>query len=507
MITNNDIKKSSENFYIHQNELLNDIIVATDKKAIRLPYHPIRRLTALLLTLSVVLCGCVTAYAVSPQFRNYLNLWFMNDNKQQDTVPDGYTGIYTIAELNNIRNDLSGKYILMNDLTFTDGNFAEGGAYAGGWIALGDEDEPFIGIFDGNGYVINNLKLNTDRAFSGLFGSTSHTATTKSDFSEESRNLHDSNEYEGLIKNLGLNNVKANLVVNKENYGTVEGSYKFIKIGSIAAQGYYIVGCYAENVDIDVTVEDFEFMYTQQALENSSFENYIIDIQVGGLCGSAFIIDSCYTSVDISMINNFTHHDFIFIDKNQNQFNGGDCFNITTSAGRLATNSFVTVTSYANGSVVIDDLESEPNLLFGYDSFIPNLISEETWVKINDALNIVYQENERSVRVFRAYFMKTHLTRDLSDLLYNNSENSKEYYLIDPCTTTLELRRLEEIILKAYNKDDFMNLVKNDGVKDRINYCYVLEDSVSYEQSYFEQFDFENIWVMKDGVPKLQLFQ
>ena len=36
--------------------------------------------------------------------------------ENQTTVPDGYIGIYTAEDLYNIRNNLSGKYILMNDI-------------------------------------------------------------------------------------------------------------------------------------------------------------------------------------------------------------------------------------------------------------------------------------------------------------------------------------------------------------------------------------------------------
>ncbi len=34
----------------------------------------------------------------------------------QQKVPDGFIGIYNPEDLHNIRNDLSGHYILMNDI-------------------------------------------------------------------------------------------------------------------------------------------------------------------------------------------------------------------------------------------------------------------------------------------------------------------------------------------------------------------------------------------------------
>lgn len=70
-------------------------------------------------------------------------------------IPDGYTPIYTAQNLSNIRNNLSGKYILMNDIDLT--NF-------GNWTPLGimisgGDTSAFKGVFDGNGFTIRNVRL------------------------------------------------------------------------------------------------------------------------------------------------------------------------------------------------------------------------------------------------------------------------------------------------------------------------------------------------------------
>ncbi len=70
-----------------------------------------------------------------------------------DDIPDGYTPIYTAEELNNIRNNLSGKYILMNDIDLS--------AYEN-WNPIGTNSAPFIGAFDGNDFSIKNLSLKYD---------------------------------------------------------------------------------------------------------------------------------------------------------------------------------------------------------------------------------------------------------------------------------------------------------------------------------------------------------
>lgn len=86
-------------------------------------------------------------------------------SSQRSVVPDGYTGIYSVYDLNNIRNDLAGKYILMTDIIFTD-EFSKGGIFFNdgkGWEPIGtDSETPFTGVFDGNGYVIKGLYIDSD---------------------------------------------------------------------------------------------------------------------------------------------------------------------------------------------------------------------------------------------------------------------------------------------------------------------------------------------------------
>ena len=54
---------------------------------------------------------------------------------------------------------LSGSYILGNDITMSDE-----------WIPIGSPDEPFTGIFDGNGYIIYNLTATKNTDHMGFFG-------------------------------------------------------------------------------------------------------------------------------------------------------------------------------------------------------------------------------------------------------------------------------------------------------------------------------------------------
>ena len=78
-----------------------------------------------------------------------------------DRVPGGYKAIYTPLDLFLVRNDMSGKYILMADIDLTEA-LSEGGELynTDGWVPLGyggSANTPFSGIFDGNGHRISGL--------------------------------------------------------------------------------------------------------------------------------------------------------------------------------------------------------------------------------------------------------------------------------------------------------------------------------------------------------------
>lgn len=86
--------------------------------------------------------------------------------EQQTSVPAGYTGIYTAEDLKNIRDNMRGKYILMNDIDLSGID----------WVPLEAPSTAiapdFNGILDGNGYTIRNLSC-TGESKAALFESNS----------------------------------------------------------------------------------------------------------------------------------------------------------------------------------------------------------------------------------------------------------------------------------------------------------------------------------------------
>ena len=84
----------------------------------------------------------------------------------------GYTPISTKEDLNNVRNNLTGKYYLTQDIVFTEADFAAGGAFYNegeGWQPIGSEENPFSGTFDGNGHAIDGLRMGSEQESLGLF--------------------------------------------------------------------------------------------------------------------------------------------------------------------------------------------------------------------------------------------------------------------------------------------------------------------------------------------------
>ena len=95
---------------------------------------------------------------------------------EDEALAQGYTVIKTADELQAIKNNLSGKYILMNDISL----------FGYDWEAIGDSGNAFTGEFNGNGYVISNLTINKpNEQYQGLFGYV----------------------YGGTVENIGLENI------------------------------------------------------------------------------------------------------------------------------------------------------------------------------------------------------------------------------------------------------------------------------------------------------------
>lgn len=135
----------------------------------------------------------------------------MKTSAQETEVPEGYTGIYTIADLWGIRNDTAGKYILMNDIDLTEAT-KEGGDWdtGMGWVPI----PTFSGVLDGNGYRIIGMNIyGSNRTVIGFIGELDS----------------------GKVINLGLKDVTIN--VSAAYVGAIAGEGDFGKIENCFCSG------------------------------------------------------------------------------------------------------------------------------------------------------------------------------------------------------------------------------------------------------------------------------
>lgn len=286
-----------------------------------------------------------------------LSVALASENDSVATVPDGYIGIYTAEDLDNVRNNLSGKYILMNNIDLS--------SYEN-WTPIGSSETPFTGDLDGNGYVIKNMKIykectDGDEPRFALFASTKNSdfnnlmlldvdinvkfsGEDSESFRVASLSGYDQNsEFENCITSGNITvdgfdegiaggiigNSSSFSLTNCVNYTNInlstENVYD-IYIGGISGNASTIIDqcCNFGNVTVSGTDSDEEFRKLKIGGLTADFGNYhsliydsynkgniSIDFSlpaayVGGISGYGFLIDSCYNTGSISVPENFS---------------------------------------------------------------------------------------------------------------------------------------------------------------------------------------------------------
>lgn len=225
-------------------------------------------------------------------------------------IPDGYTPIYTAEDLNNIRNNLSGKYILMNDIDLSDYE---------NWEPIGSETQPFTGALNGDGYGIINLVSK-----SGFFDCISGALISNLVIRDCNINEYIVKKHRGIIADKSYNSEFKNCYTSGSIFastgnGVIDIAYDFWQGGLAGfSESTHFKNCYS-NVDfsLEYTVmypyaagglvgqakdSDFVCCYTISEF-NETFIGYGntegLDIYTGGLAGNSVSgnkFENCYFS-------------------------------------------------------------------------------------------------------------------------------------------------------------------------------------------------------------------
>ena len=171
-----------------------------------------------------------------------------------------FSPIYTAKELYDIRNDLTGNYILMNDIDLTEAT-ANGGEWdfgGRGWNPIGSEDiysnSAFTGIFNGNGHAIIGMRIDFSGSMPSGVASSKYVGlfakVTGAVYNLEMRDVNITNtansmEYVGAIT--GFNE---GTISNCDVSGKIDALYAGTRVGGISGHNKGTISCCYNTADV-----------------------------------------------------------------------------------------------------------------------------------------------------------------------------------------------------------------------------------------------------------------
>ena len=153
--------------------------------------------------------------------------------------PEEPLKLCSYADLELIREDLDGHYLLGQDLNMPENS--EDSESIELWKPIGDDMSPFQGTFDGGGHVISNLRIVEFSQPAGFFGRVSGTEARITNLFLEEVNVQ-GRDYVGAL--VGYN--QGGTIQNSYAAGTVIGNRLGMLIGQM--EGGSIENSYAQGV-------------------------------------------------------------------------------------------------------------------------------------------------------------------------------------------------------------------------------------------------------------------
>lgn len=518
-----------------------------------------KRVLAAVFCASVVLLGTVCAFATVPALREYIHLLFLQEDNMVaplTEVPDGWIGIYTVDDLEAIRDDLDANYILMRDIRIPDEEYEPGGRYENGFTPIGEptryyrvteidgtrtvEDvdpsttngnyhvaySDFRGNFNGNGHVLSNLHI---RSFiegkAGLFASVESTyvLSNRTDSGEEYN--YDMSAIGGVIKNLGIED--SSVVIDDQDETLQRG--RSIYVGMIAGKASILAGCYVKNVTIDITSTSGANVFT-----------------TGGLAGEALLVDSCYAIADIRTETYTAYTEREFVSRTGGVAGMSDSCITSYFDGTISTNGEDCGVTYCDGT--------QPPMMINlpvYEEIVYRLLCYDSGIDFDRDEMTSYREVEAEDRATLSeevlasrdnlnwYETSGHLTDMIryaekngltDDALWNtvkfmsfytnvkyrqvqdfftypmDSEHMEYPFFLDPNVTPRERAELSRLLSLVFTEDEFITLCQENGIKYG---CYDNYDLRYDTVRSYDGFDTNYIWYVQDdgyAVQRLFLF-
>ncbi len=525
-----------------------------------------KRILAAAICVSVMLLGTVCAFATIPALREYLHFLFLQEDNTVSPlteVPDGWIGIYTVDDLESIRENLDANYILMCDIRIPDAEYEPGGRYENGFTPIGEatryyriteeggtktfeEVDPnatysnysiavkdFRGNFNGNGHVLSNVHI---RSFvdgrAGLFASVESTyvlgqyktiAANVTDTENAENYDYDMSTIGGVIKNLGIED--SSVVIDDQDETLQQG--RSVYVGMIAGKASTIAGCYVKNVTIDVTSVSGANVFT-----------------AGGLAGEALLVDSCYAIADIRTEAYTAYTEREFVNRTGGVAGMSDSCITSYFDGTISTNGEDCGVTYCDGTqppimINLPVMEEIVYRMVCHDSGI-NFDRDEmtSWREVEAEDRATLSEEELANRdSLNWYETSGHLTDMIryakknglkDDALWNtvkfmsfytnvkyrqvqdfftypvDSEHMEYPFFIDPYTKPRERTELSKLLSLVFTEDEFVTLCQENGIKYG---CYDNYDLRYDTARSYDGFDTNYIWyVQDDGYAVQRLF-
>ncbi|MDR1976919.1 MAG: hypothetical protein LBQ18_08030 [Campylobacteraceae bacterium] len=210
------------------------------------------------------------------------------------------------SELDDIRNDPLGSYILISDIALESGE--DGFDEVQGWLPIGDDMDPFGGIFNGNAHKISGLWVDKTSGddYAGLFGRVEGGRIKNLGVLIDERGVKGESYVGGIAGDIGSNSV----ITNAYSIGDVSGTYYAGGIVGCVGYGSEVTNTYsAGDISGTYNIGGIAGWVMSDSKVTNSYSKATVkgDTDVGGIAGSvtfsSMITNSC-SAGDIRGVNN-----------------------------------------------------------------------------------------------------------------------------------------------------------------------------------------------------------